>query len=73
MGIKSLLFGIPLGIILSSLIHMSLGEELKYQLPIKAIIISIIAVFILINVLMKYSIRKINKQNIIETIRNENI
>ena len=36
-------------------------------------IISIIVVYLLITILMKYSINKINKQNTIETIRNENI
>ena len=38
-------------------------------IPIDAIIISAIFVFII----MRYSIAKINKQNTIETIRNENI
>ena len=46
---------------------------INYELPIIPIAVSIIAVFILITVLMKYSINKINKQNTIETIRNENI
>ena len=52
---------------------MGKNSGLTYDLPILAIIISIIAVFILINSLMRYSINKINKQNIIETIRDENI
>ena len=74
-GLKSLIFSIPIGLILSYLIYSVMGknEGLTYDLPILAIIISIIAVFILINMLMKYSINKINKQNIIETIRDENI
>lgn len=46
---------------------------LVYHLPWKAIVISIVAVFLLITIIMKYSIGKIDKQNIIETIRNENI
>ena len=40
---------------------------------VKPIFISVIAVFILVFIIMRYSIAKINKQNIIETIRNENI
>ena len=47
--------------------------EMVYVLPIKAICISIIFVAIVIGIIMKYSMSKINKQNIIETIRNENI
>ena len=73
MGIKSLLFGILIGIILSYLIYLSSDSDIPYKLPIVAIIISILVVFILITLIMKYSLNKINKQNTIETIRNENI
>lgn len=75
-GMKSLLIGIPIGCILSYLIYKALTNEnglVKYELPLVAIAISILAVFILITCIMKYSINKINKQNTIETIRNENI
>ena len=47
--------------------------EMKYVLPIKAIIISILVVAVLIGTIMRYSLNKINKQNIIETIRKDNI
>ena len=75
MGIKSLLFSIPIGIGLSYLIYYALDEDkvLKFTIPINAIIIAIVAVFLLITCIMKYSMSKINKQNTIETIRNENI
>ena len=73
MGIKSLLFGILIGIILSYLIYLSSDSDTPYKLPIVSIIISILVVFILISLIMKYSLNKINKQNTIETIRNENI
>ncbi len=75
MGIKSLFFGVPIGVCLSYIIYYFLSEEsgVPYKLPIVAIIISILVVFILISLIMKYSINKINKQNTIETIRNENI
>ena len=73
MGIKSLLFGILIGIVLSYLIYLSSDSDIPYKLPIVAIIISILVVFILISLIMKYSLNKISKQNTIETIRNENI
>ena len=75
MGIKSLFFGIPIGIVLSYLIYHLLSKEsgIPYKPPVVAIIISIVVVFILISLIMKYSMNKINKQNTIETIRNENI
>lgn len=75
-GMKSLLIGIPIGTVLSYLIFKALSSGslmLKYELPIVGILISIISVFLLIFCIMKYSINKINRQNTIETIRNENI
>ena len=74
-GIKSLFFGIPIGIALSYVIYHFLSEEsgMPYKLPIEAILIAVAVVFILISLIMKYSMSKINKQNTIETIRNENI
>ena len=75
-GTKSLIIGIPVGRILSYIIYkvlMSGNVIIAYRLPIVAIIISALAVFVLITTIMKYSIDKINKQNIIDTIRNDNI
>ena len=46
---------------------------LIYHLPLKGIIISIIIVFILIFSLMKYSVKKVNSKNILDSIRDENI
>ena len=75
-GMKSLIIGIPIGCVLSYLIYKILISGnliIKYQLPISAIILSTIAVYLLITTIMRYSINKINRQNIIETIRNDNI
>ena len=74
-SIKSLFYGIILGLIGSYLIYMGFtnGYETSYVVPFKAIIISIIFVVFLVTMIMKYSISRINKQNIIETIRNDNI
>ena len=74
-GIKSLIIGIPIGILLSYGMYNVFKDnmQMSYNLPLKAIIISIIFVSIIIGIIMKYSMSKINKQNIIETIRNDNI
>lgn len=74
-GTKSLLIGIPIGIGLSYAIYKAFAErtEMGFLFPTSGVIISIVAVFILIAGIMKYSLNKINKQNIIETIRKENI
>ena len=71
---KSLIFGIPIGLAISYIIYLFLKDGgLKYKVPFNGIIISSVFVLLLISLLMKYSISKINKQNTIETIRNENI
>lgn len=74
-GTKSLLIGIPIGLGLSYLIFKAFGESVDFGFifPVSGISISIIAVFSLIISIMKYSLNKINKQNIIETIRKDNI
>lgn len=73
-GSKALIIGVVSGTILSYVIFISAGEsQLKYTLPLLAIVMSVIVVIILLLGIMKYSIAQIRKQNIIETIRNENI
>lgn len=74
-GFKSLFIGIPLGISGSYLIYLAFkgGLEFSYRPPYIAILISILFVSFIISIIMKFSLNKINKQNIIETIRNDNI
>ena len=74
-GLKSLIIGIPIGIILSYGMYTIFRNnmEMEYVLPYKSIVISIVFVVIIIGIIMKYSMSKINKQNVIETIRNDNI
>lgn len=75
-GIKSLLIGIPLGIagVFAIFSAFSNGNvPMSFVFPWKAILISIAVVFVAVWLIMKYSILKVNKQNIIETIRNDNI
>lgn len=75
-GIKSLIIGIPLGVlgVFAIFSAFSIGNvPMSFVFPWKAILISIAAVIIVVWLIMKYSISKVNKQNIIETIRNDNI
>lgn len=75
-GIKSLLIGIPLGVLGVFAIFSAFSNgnvPISFVFPWKAILISIAVVFVAVWLIMKYSISKVNKQNIIETIRNDNI
>lgn len=72
---KSLFYGAILGLIGSYLVYKVFAGRLDfgYILPIKSIIIAILFIVLVVLIIMKYSISKIRKQNIIETIRKENI
>lgn len=74
-GGKALLLGIPLGILLSLGFHKAFGEGIVigYRFPAGSILLAAAAVFLLLFVIMRYSVGKMNGRNVIETIRNENI
>ena len=74
-GVKALIIGVPLGIIFSYIVHLSFKTNviMDYIFPISGVIISIVSVFVVLWIITLYSLRKINKQNIIETIRRDNV
>ncbi len=74
-SVKALIYGIVLGLLGSFAMSNAFGTKIDegFYIPIVPILISIVFVFVLVYVIMKYSIKRINKQNIIETIRKENI
>lgn len=72
---KALLIGIPIGLLISYGFYQSFANmvDFGYLVPWSAILISVLAVAILVWFIMRYSVRQVEKQNIIETIRSENI
>ena len=74
-SLKALIFGIVFGLISSLAIYKAFAQSLDYgfKIPMQAILISILFVFVIVFIIMKFAIGKINKQNIIDTIRKENI
>ncbi len=72
---KALIYGIVLGLIASFAIYKAFAQSLDYgfRIPLQAILISIIFVFVIVFIIMRFAISKVNKQNIIETIRKENV
>ena len=74
-GLKSIIIGLPLGILGSYLLYLAFREGIlmEYTFPVMPTVVAIVVVFLLIGGIMKYSLNKINKQNIIETIRKDNI
>ena len=74
-GTKSLLYGVPVGLGLSYIFYRQFTNilEMSYIVPYQQVIICILFVFIILCLTMQYAVKKVEKQNIIETIRSENI
>ena len=75
-GLKSLIYAIPVSLGVTIIIHYALADMMSINsivVPWKAIIISIVSVFVIVLLTMMYSTSKIKKHNIIEQIREENI
>lgn len=74
-GTKSLLYGVPVGLGLSYIFYRQFTSilEMSYIVPYQQVIICILFVFIILCLTMQYAVKKVEKQNIIETIRSENI
>ena len=74
-GVKALTLGLPVGVLLSYLFHRLFVGILvvPYELPWQEMGIATVFVFLIIFLMMGYAVRKTKKQNIIETIRTENI
>lgn len=75
-SVKALVIGVPLGILISYLLCVMMNRmdgAIIYKPPYKAIILCIVVVIILIYAIMKLSMTKLRHNNIIETIKNENL
>lgn len=75
-SVKALVIGVPLGILISYLLCVIMNRmdgAIIYEPPYKAIILCIVVVIMLIYAIMKLSMMKLRHNNIVETIKNENL
>ncbi|UTR16520.1 FtsX-like permease family protein [Salipaludibacillus sp. LMS25] len=74
-GLKSLLYGLPISIGIMYLLHRSMMStfDYRFELPWMSILFVIVAVFVIVGSAMLYSLSKVRKENIIETLKQENI
>lgn len=75
-SVKALVIGVPLGILISYLLCVMMNrmdDAIIYEPPYKAIILCIVVVIMLIYAIMKLSMTKLRHNNIIETVKNENL
>ena len=74
-GILSLLYGIPIGICMNVLMNKILEGVITVQtlIPYKAILICVVAIFVITFIASYIPLKKISKENIIDNIRQESI
>lgn len=74
-GLKSLLYGLPIGCAMIYLVYKALGRNFDFYffLPWQNILFAVLSVFLIIGTTMVYAVRKTKKDNIIDTLKNENL
>lgn len=74
-GILSLLYGVPIGVALNILMCRIVGNMISFDvmIPYKAILISVVGIFIITFIASYIPMKKINKENIMDNIRQESI
>ena len=75
-GCKALFWGLPVSIGITFLIHLAVNNAFRserFRLPWTAIGIAVGSVFLVVGTTMLYTMGKLRKENIVETLRNENI
>ena len=74
-GIKGILYGIPVSILVTYWIYQSIlqGLDMAFFIPWSSIVIAIGSVFVVVFATMLFSMSKIKKENTIDALKNENI
>ncbi len=75
-GLKSLVFSLPVSLGITYVIWLvasDSGYYMSFYVPWDKFLIAIFSVFIIVVTSMVYSVIKVNKDNTVETLRNENI
>ena len=74
-GSRALLYGLPVSIVITWFIYcvISEGFTTNFYLPWGAIIIAVLSVFMVVFATMMYSMRKIQADNPMEALKNENL
>jgi putative ABC transport system permease protein len=74
-GVKALGYGLPISVLVMIGIHRSIGYTFEYgfSLPWMSILFVIVVIFLIVGSAMLYSISKIKNENIIESLKQENI
>lgn len=73
-GVKGLMYGLPVAIGITALIWKAMSSEIamKFYIPWYSIVIAVGSVFLVVFATMLYSMAKIRKDNVVETLKEEN-
>lgn len=73
-GCKGLVFGLPVAAGVTWLIYRNLqsGVILPFYIPWYSVAIAVVSVFVVVFVTMLYATRKLRKDDVVETLKNEN-
>lgn len=74
-GIKSLIIGLPISAVVCVLIHMAIsqGIEASFVIPWASVFGAVAGVFTVMFISMLYAANRLKKENILDSIRDENI
>lgn len=73
-GVKGIMYGVPVSIGMTALIYWSIsaGIDQDFYVPWYSVVIAVGSVFVVVFATMLYSMGKIRKDNVVETLKNEN-
>lgn len=73
-GTKSLLYGLPIGIVCCYLLNKAFGNMISFEItiPWASIAIAIVVVYLVVIITMMYASKKVKKENIIDVLRDDN-
>ena len=73
-SLKAVIFGIPIGLMLCGLVYLAVRRQYDYGIiiPWTSVLIAVAGVVVIVSIIMWNSVRRVRKQNIIETIRTRN-
>ncbi|MCA0170409.1 ABC transporter permease [Bacillus sp. RAR_GA_16] len=74
-GMKAILYGIPISLAIMYGMYLSFRNTFVYgfSLPWMSLLFVVIAIFIIVGSAMFYSIKKLEKNNIVDTLKQENV
>ncbi|MDD6339258.1 MAG: FtsX-like permease family protein [Butyrivibrio sp.] len=74
-GLKGVAYGVPVSVLVDYLIWKALarGIRMEFLLPVKNVIIAVVSVFVIVFATMLYAMDKVKKDDMIDSLKNENI